>query len=82
MTHDEIQTGLGVIDKYLNLKTPLEPKSVDEDIEEVVDDEVVEKAQDIYEQYFFRFSKLDLSRSSDLDLNQNHPKADVSHEIL
>ena len=64
LAHDEIQTGLGVIDKYLNLKTPLVATPANEDIEDVVDDGVVEKAQDIYEQYFYRFGKLQLETNA------------------
>ena len=62
LTHDEMQTGLEIIDQYLNLKTPLDAQPEEGGIKEVVDDEMVEKAQDIYEQYFFRFGKLDLAR--------------------
>ena len=61
LTHDGVEKeGLGLIEEYLNLKTPLQGKSLPQEELEEVPSEVVEIAQDSYERYLYQLKNMDL----------------------
>ena len=69
--------GLGLIEKYLELKQPLRYGSFSSITEEAVPFSLIKEAEDYYEKYFYLFRQLDLRM---VDSQQKVPKVSTATE--